>query len=437
MKDFIATQKQIALPKSSKPSRTKKTLLDELRQLKVFSSRIDADISPEAFLRIETIADFHDAVLLLVGGYDIGFEPVSGAISGFARPEQTSVWRIKRVSNEPDDAQIKRGGWVVKIVDKPASIANAARELICNKEWRQEVVLDLTGIEAGERTTIIEKAFCGLCRLLNVRAGRLLSRTDIADAIAWMALLTDTKANMQIAYGSSGWGHVLKNESDRQDLERAAPEDYRVSHTFVCRAQAPSVEHLTRIILAGHRVANFAECSRRSPPFAGTGPSGTILLPNHGIASRASLDGADLSENAMWQGMRLLARAMYRATGLPLFKGLQPVWEEQRRFHRNFGVTIAGAKPTRDSRNHALHGAVQQSNNWHGQNPLNATYLEGNSLDGLDFCDNGAAIKLPYKVDKCGDVVQYVLENWSKITTVQFVVNCGDTGKAHLTTIVV
>ena len=438
MKDFYDKQRQLYFPRTTK---YRKAHLAELKELKAFRDRIDATRPAEAFLKIETIADFHDAVLLIVAGYQVGFEPISGAISGFARPEQTSVWRIKRVSNAPGNANVKRSGWVVKVLDKPASIAKAVRDLISNKDWHQEVVLDLSEIEAGPRATIIETAFCGLCRLLNVRAGRLLSRTDIADAIAWMALLTDAKVNAQIAYGSAGWGHWLKNESDRQDLERACPDDYRVSHTFVCRAQPPSVEHLTRIILAGHRVANFAECSRRSPSFAGTGPSGTVLLPNHGIASSLILDGSSISEQAMWHGLRLLARAAYRTTMIALPSGLQPVWEEQRRFHRNFGVTITGTKPTRDSRNHGLHGAIQQANSLRGGQPQLATYLEGKSLDGLDFADNGVTVKLAYKVDKCGDVVQYVLENWAKITVASFIVDCVDSvdleGKAHPTTMVV
>jgi hypothetical protein len=413
VKNFFDQQRSIYFPRS--PT-AKKAHLQELKELRAHSERLELSTRDEAYLRLETIVDFHDAILLLMRGVNVGFEPVTGAVSGFTRP--ASVWTIKRVKDDSSKADVKRGkGWLVKVSDTPAAIAKAAREILAGKDWHDEVCLDLSSIEAGERTTALETAFQGLCRLLSVRAGRLLSRTDIADAVAWFALAATGKADAQVAYGSSSWGAFLKRESDRQDLERACPDDYRLTHSFRCHVK-PSAEHLTRIALAGHRIVNAAECARRCPSFAGVGPSGTLLLPNHGIGSIAGLDGAGLTDEALWRAMRLLSRAMYRATGLPLDSALQPSWTQQRAFHRVFGVSCT--TPTRDARNHALHGAIQQGNELKGQQPLNATCLEAGDLDAIEFSDNGIGLTLEYELEKIGEVVRFVLANWARITVVKF-----------------
>lgn len=413
MNHFFGNQRNTYFPKSPSEKKAHKAELDELKQ---HADRIDLSRPDEAFLKLETIGDFHDAILLLCRGADIGFEPVSGALSGFAHPTRVAV--VKRLQDDGSTPHVKRGKSVVRITDSPIGIAKAARTLLTSKDRHSEIVLDLTAVAAGERTTALERAFTGFARLLSIRAGRLLSRTDIADGIAWFALAAKGRADVQVGYGSSGWGHFLKRESDRQDLERCAPTDYRLTHSFRC-AVAPSAEHATRIALAGHRIINGAECSRRCPSFAGVGPSGTILLPNRGLAPIAGLDGAGLAQEDLWRAMRLLGRAMYRTTALPLDAALQPSWTQQRAFHRCFGVTCS--VPTRDGRNHALHGAIQQANEWQAQPPLNATCLEDSSLDGLDFADNGVAALLSCEAEKIGEAVEYVHANWQMITTMRFV----------------
>jgi hypothetical protein len=413
MNSWFAQQRNMYFPKT--PA-AKKAHLDELKELKTYSDRLDFTRPDEAFLRLETIADFHDAILLLMRGVNVGFEPVTGALSGFTRP--ATVWTVKRLKDDSSKADVRRGkGWLVKVSDTPAAIAKAARDIIAGKDWQSEIVLDLSSIEAGERTTTLETAFAGLCRLLSVRAGRLLSRTDIAEAVAWFALAATGRADVQVGYGSSGWGAFLKGQSDRQDLERCAPDDYCLTHSFRCHVP-PSAEHAMRIALAGHRIINAAECARRSPSYAGVGPSGTLLLPNHGISSIASLDGAGLTDEALWRAMRLLSRAMYRATGLPLDAALQPSWTQQRRFHRTYGLTCT--VPTRDGRNHALHGGIQMANELQCQQPQLATYLEGNNLDGLDFADNGVALKLSCETERIGEAVEFILMYWMKITAISF-----------------
>jgi hypothetical protein len=412
-KQFFDDQRALYFPKT--PA-AKKQLQGELNELKALAPRLDLSRCDEAFLKLETVADFHDATLLLFRGVDIGFEPIAGALSGFVHP--TRVATIKRLQNNDSRPHVPRGkGWVVRIADNPASIARAAKELLSCKDWHSDLTLDLSAIEAGERTTTLETAFQGLCRLLSIRAGRLLSRTDIADAVAWLALAADARADVQVGYGSSGWGHFLKREADRQDLERCAPEDYRLTHSFRCHV-TPTAEDLTRLALAGHRIINAAECARRCPSFAGVGPSGAILLPNHGYASSAFLDGTGLADADLWRAMRLLSRAMYRATMLPLDAGLQSSWTEQRRFHRGFGVSCT--TPTKDARNHALHGAIQMAQELKAQHPLNATYLEGNSLDRIEFADNGITALLSCETENIGDAVQFVQGNWRKLTLAAF-----------------
>jgi hypothetical protein len=413
VKQFFDQQRSIYCPKT--PA-ARKAHLAELNDLKAFAPRLDFSRPDEAFLKLETIADLHDCALLLMRGVGVGFEPVAGALSGFVHPMRCAT--IKRLQNDGSKAHVPRGkGWTVRMADNPASIARAARELVSVKEWHGEVTLDLTGIEAGERTTAVETAFTGLCRLLSIRAGRLLSRTDIADAVAWLALAADGRADVQVGYGSASWGSFLKRETERYDLERCAPADYRLTHSFRCHV-TPSAEHVTRIALAGHRIINAVECARRCPSFGGVGPSGAILLPNHGLASSAVLDGTGLAGADLWRAARLLSRAMYRATFLPLDAGLQSSWTEQRRFHRSFGVSCT--TPSKDARNHALHGAIQMANELKAHQPLNATYLEGNSLDLVESADNGIAALLPCGTEEIGNAVRFVHGDWRKITVAAF-----------------
>jgi hypothetical protein len=88
-------------------SATKKAYLAELKELKRLADRLDLSRPDEAFLKLETLADSHDAILLMFRGFDIGFEPVSSAISGFVHP--TRVATIKRLQNSDSRPHVPRG----------------------------------------------------------------------------------------------------------------------------------------------------------------------------------------------------------------------------------------------------------------------------------------------------------------------------------------
>ena len=71
-----------------------------------------------------------------------------------------------------------------------------------NKERRTELPIDICSVLPGDRATQITDSLLRVAQLLNLRAGRLLSATDIADMMEWLAPMSETKLDGATVYGS-------------------------------------------------------------------------------------------------------------------------------------------------------------------------------------------------------------------------------------------
>jgi hypothetical protein len=97
--------------------------------------------------------------------------------------------------------------------DTPLSIASAVHEMLINKERKTELTIDICSVLPGDRATQITNSLLRVAQLLNLRAGRLLSATDIADMMEWLAPMSETKLDGATVYGSTEWGPFLRRSA--------------------------------------------------------------------------------------------------------------------------------------------------------------------------------------------------------------------------------
>lgn len=280
----------------------------------------------EAFIRLETPSDFRDAIFLLMSGVNVGFEPVTGALTGFLRPVDPII--VRRVSDRRV-AQIRpmRKTWHVKLKDDPASIADAVLELLTNKEANYVLTVDLGDLASGDRSELFGNAFLGFVTALNYRASRLLSRTDIVDLMDWLARLAEARADAQVPYGDAEWGAFVRRERlDAAVLGWNAPADSVLARTLVCHVRPARDDmerlfaHLTR---TGETVGlvNAKTMTKTVPYFRGVGPTQTLPLANYVVAP--------IHDDAYEAYMLALE---------PLDPSLQPAWHHQRAALRSCGA---------------------------------------------------------------------------------------------------
>jgi hypothetical protein len=135
---------------------------------------------------------------------------VIGSLSGFETPVNLSA--VRRVRMEKP-GRLAHKGWLIGMRDTPLSIAEAVREMLSVKERKTELTLDTCAVMPGERATQITDSLLGIGTLLNLRAGRLLSATDIADLMEWLAPLSETKLDGTTVYGSMEWSPFLRRSA--------------------------------------------------------------------------------------------------------------------------------------------------------------------------------------------------------------------------------
>ena len=383
----------------------------------------------EAFLRVETAADLFDAMLLLLMGVDVGFEPVTGALSGFARPTKPLV--IRRVTSQAAPApHVKRRIPTVRVAGEDAfSLAYAIREMVTNKESMLDYVLDISALGPGDRTTEIGNVLLAIANLLNERCLRPLSRTDICDLLGWVASLSDARLDAQVPYGSEEWGDLMRNDTSVQFGARAAPPaNPRYSRTVVCWSR-PNIEHLEKLFAHATKtgqsfgIVNATLAKSRFGWFKGCGPSLSVLLPNYGLCPVVTIDVSGIAEGEpLFRAMRLAGRAAYREGHSALrldYEALQQPWRDQMQaiaISAVQPVNYQGIEDRQSMRNHALYGAMKMADELRMIRPTDITCSVVDNLDAsiamLPNVDYNAAfgqgfdpMNAPHEIDK-------ILANW-------------------------
>ena len=182
-----------------------------------------------SFTKVETVYDVVDVLWLLLQGCGVGFSPVIGTLNGFSAPiPNIEVKRSTKVlSNNGDYTKGREsnletfddGVWTISVGDSAEAWAKSIGKLLAGKYKAEKLVLDFTELRpAGVRLKgygwissgdeSIARAYEAIAKILNQRAGQLLTRMDILDVVNWLGTVLSSRRSAQIAlfeYGEEEW----------------------------------------------------------------------------------------------------------------------------------------------------------------------------------------------------------------------------------------
>lgn len=324
-----------------------------------------------AFVEVRTVHDLVDIFWLLLQGCGVGFRPITGTLNGFVEEiPEIEVIRTQRedkggYETNREYFNKKTGEWRITVGDSAQSWGKVLGKLVAGKYRAKKLVFDLSQLRpAGSRLAgygwlcsgdeMLADALPKMARILNERAGELLTRINILDLVNLLGTVLSSRRSAQIClipFMEDEW-----EEFAAAKLNHWAPEvnkPWRAqSNNSLLFNEKPSHEQLSAIFAQMVRDGgsepgfyNGMTALSRAPYFKGTNPCGEILL---GDKSFCNLVEYDLSKfNGRYFELKAvvyyLARANYRQTCVDLRDGvLQDSWHQLNEFLRLCGVGPTG-----------------------------------------------------------------------------------------------
>lgn len=167
-----------------------------------------------SFLRVKTIHDVVDAYWLLMQGCGVGFEPITGVLSGFNRPcNDVEIIRSRGSVSKGREHNIETyvdGLWTISVGDSAEAWVKAVGKLFAEKRPITKLILDFSEIRvAGTRLSqygwissgdsTIAIALPKIITLLNGASGRLLTKIEILDVMNWLGTTLSSRRSAEIA----------------------------------------------------------------------------------------------------------------------------------------------------------------------------------------------------------------------------------------------
>jgi adenosylcobalamin-dependent ribonucleoside-triphosphate reductase len=319
-----------------------------------------------SFTHIETVMDCVDALWLLLQGCGVGFRPIVGQLTGYQTPiTDIQIIRSTRTAKggcETNSETFKDGVWTIKVGDSAEAWAKSIGKLIAHKFPATKLVLDFSEIRpSGERLagygwissgdSSLAAAYEAIHKLLNRRAGSLLTRMDILDLVNWMGTVLSSRRSAEIAlfeYGEDEWEEfaVAKDQFWVSNPQRAQSNN---SLLFKLKPTLSDLEGIFKLMVdSGGSEPGFINgqaAIKRAPWFKGVNPCAEILLGNKSFCNLTEVDLHKFHGDSagLRRAVHLAARANYRQTCVNLRDGvLQEAWHLNNDFLRLCGVGLTG-----------------------------------------------------------------------------------------------
>ena len=368
-----------------------------------------------SFTNVETVYDVVDVLWLLLQGCGVGFSPVTGTLNGFFKPiPEVEVKRSTKVLREDESFKkgreenketFKDGVWTISVGDSAEAWAKSIGKLISGKYNADKLVLDFTQIRpAGIRLKgygwissgdeAIAKAYVAIAKIMNKRAGQLLTKMDILDLVNWLGTVLSSRRSAQIAlfeYDQPEWkefsvakkdwwlsGNEQRIQSNNSLLFHTKPSREKLRHVFEIMEDAGGSEP---------GFINAEAGLKRAPWFKGSNPCVEILLGTKSFCNLMEIDIAKFAGDSagLLRATELAARANYRQTCVNLEDGiLQEAWHLNNEFLRLCGVGITGIARRDDLTSYdyeqmklaAVTGAYSMADQLGMQRPKNVTCVK-------------------------------------------------------------
>lgn len=319
-----------------------------------------------SFTHVETVQDVVDCLWLLLQGCGVGFRPIVGQLTGFAKPitelEIVRSNRTEKGGREHNLESFEDGVWTISIGDSAEAWAKSIGKLVAHPFPAHKLVLDFSQIRpSGERLkgygwissgdAAIAKAYEAIFHILNRRSGSLLSRIDILDLVNWMGTVLSSRRSAEIAlfeYGDDEWQEfaVAKKDWWINNIQRAQSNN---SLLFKAKPSREELEHIFKLMVdSGGSEPGFINgqtAIKRAPWFKGCNPCAEILLGNKSFCNLTEVDVGKFKgdSSGLRRAIHLAARANYRQTCVDLRDGiLQEAWHLNNEFLRLCGVGLTG-----------------------------------------------------------------------------------------------
>jgi ribonucleoside-triphosphate reductase (formate) len=319
-----------------------------------------------SFTHVESIYDVVDVLWLLLQGCGVGFRPIIGQLTGFAKPikdlEIIRSERTEKGGNETNTESFKDGVWTIQVGDSAEAWAKSIGKLMAHPYAANKLVLDFSQIRpAGERLKgygwissgdgAISKAYSEIFKILNKRAGSLLTRIDILDIVNWLGTVLSSRRSAEIClfnYGEDEWQEfaIAKKDFWINNVQRAQSNN---SLLFKSKPPRQELEHIFDLMVeAGGSEPGFINgqtATKRAPWFKGVNPCAEILLGNKSFCNLTEVDVGKFKgdSSGLRRAVHLAARANYRQTCVDLRDGvLQEAWHLNNEFLRLCGVGLTG-----------------------------------------------------------------------------------------------
>lgn len=322
-----------------------------------------------SFTHAETVYDMVDILWLLLQGCGVGFKPIVGTLTGFLRPiPSIEVVRSTRTEKggyennyEAWDPATKT--WTISIGDSAEAWAKSIGKLLAGKHPADKLVLDFSQIRpAGGRLkgygwissgdADLARAYEAIVKILNLRAGSMLSRIDILDIVNWMGTVLSSRRSAEICvvdYGDEEWEEFA---TAKKEFWLTGNHHRQMSNNTLLFTAKPTRAELARIfdmmIAAGGSEPGFAnavQALKRAPWFKGFNPCAEILLGNKLFCNLVEIDVAKFrgDSHGLRRAVFIVARANYRQTCVNLKDGiLQEAWHLNNQHYRLCGVGLTG-----------------------------------------------------------------------------------------------
>jgi len=321
-----------------------------------------------SFTHAKTVSDVVDILWLLLQGCGVGFKPVPGTLSGFAKPiGAVQIIRSARTEKggNPDNVETwdaEERHWTIKVGDSAEAWAKSVGKLLAGKYPADMLTLDFSEIRpAGDRLAgygwissgdeAISKAFAAISEIMSKRAGQLLKAIDILDVVNWLGTVLSSRRSAEIAlydYRDPEWLDFAraKNNWWVKNKQRAQSNN---SLVFYEKPLAKELRDCFQIMIdSGGSEPGFINggaALARAPWFAGVNPCAEILLGDKSFCNLTEIDLAKFAgdSHALHEAAKLIARANYRQTCVNFNDGiLQDAWHQNNQFLRLCGVGVTG-----------------------------------------------------------------------------------------------
>lgn len=412
--------KQRALWQAARTARATHKRESELNELQAMleARKVNLSCSGSCYSRIETVSDVVDIIQMLRAGFDVGFEPCAGMLSGFAKPVELRIVRGETPGLREGYHYTGPHALTLGIRCCPLDFANTVGKLLATKRSIHILILDCTAISEND-----EKALAALVYILNMKACRLLSRMEIINIIRNMGEIK----TVVVPYGDPEWVEFAKS---------GMPENALLYYHRPSATEMADIFKLDDVPM----MLNGQEAQRRAPWFRGV--TGGHLHANKSLCAVSQTDASQFEDlEALMAGLTLAARATYRTTCASLPEGIQATWGQQNDYMRLCCVELIGATGMRFNaqqrialRKHILMEAYSMADEvlkarpqvaasvWIDHKPDEPALIQLERYISWvnDFTQHNIETVITYEDQEVPDIIKWLQRNWSNYIGVKF-----------------